>query len=371
MSQERKRILHIIQSLDNGGCENMLLRTLPLLKSVENEVLVLSKHGDLAESFAQAGIRVHVLSQKNLMDIVAYVRLAKKIKTIKPDLIITYLLHADIVGRIIIQIISKIPVIPFLRTNYNHPRYRLARWFEQLTKVFVKEYLANSEAVKKYYVDAYRIKPEKITVIPNGIDVEKFNKTNSEKEAIGKKLGIGAEKRVIVCVANFSKNKGHEYLLDAFEKVFEKHNDVLLLLVGDGVEKENLMMQTDALKSKQAIYFMGQRRDVNEILAISEIFVLPTLFEGLSNSIMEAMASGLVVITTDIPENRAIITHNVNGVLVDRESVFDLAKNILLLLKDDGVKKILGNESKKSITNRYSLGAVSKVFDKYLISTLK
>ena len=226
----KKRVVHLIQSLDSGGCENMLLRTLPHINSFEHIIITLKKRGELADQFEKKGISIISVNQKSLLDIVSYKRLLKTVKKIKPNLIITYLFHADMLGRLCLQFTGKFKVIPFLRTTYNHPRYWQVRLLEKLTKKLVPYYLANSEAVKKYYVRNIGVNPKRITIIPNGIDIDYYDNVPRDKK-FRKNLGIEPKETVLICVANFHINKGHKYLLEAFEDVYRSNKNIKLMLL--------------------------------------------------------------------------------------------------------------------------------------------
>ena len=424
---QKKKIIHIIQSLENGGCENMLLRTLPLLQDFEHKIITLKTFGELTPKFVSAGIAVETIHCRGFFDISGIRRLQKTVKEENPDIIITYLFHADMLGRLFLRSFLSFrarprrinsarnltPVIPFLRTTYNHPKYLTARILEWLTRPLVKQYLANSEAVKDFYVSHIGVRPEKITVIPNGIDVEYFDSIASDPK-LKKSLGIDQNDFVIICVANLHPNKGHRYLLEAFEHLFipilpadchpglppapfrgairagdpgsipsppsrldesakrvqggESKRGLKLLLVGDGEEKENLQNQIKNYQSKKNILFLGKRSDVPKLLKISNLFVLPTLFEGQSNAIMEAMATGLPIITTDIPENRILIENNISGILVPIQNSAALAQAIQQITENSAMRDQLFEEVKRTIKNSFSLEKIANLFRQFLHS---
>jgi glycosyltransferase involved in cell wall biosynthesis len=359
------KVLHIIQSLDSGGCENMLLRTLPLLNNFEHFIITLNGPGELADKFRSKNISVINIGQKNFLDIFAYARLLKTVKKNQPDLIITYLFHADATGRLFLQFFTKISTIPCLRTTYNHKKYRLARLFEKLTKFFVKRYLANSQSVKNFYVRNIGVNPDKITVIPNGISVNFYDKIVGD-ENLKEKLGIGKEDIAIICVASLHANKGHRYLLEAFEEIYEENKKIKLLIVGDGEEKNNLLKQSENYSSKNNILFLGKRNDVPQLLKISNIFVLPTLFEGMSNAIMEAMACCLPVITTGIPENEELIENNKSGILVPIKDTYDLKKQIFFLLRNKNLSDMLGKNARIKILQQFDIGKIVKNLSSFI-----
>jgi glycosyltransferase involved in cell wall biosynthesis len=154
--------------------------------------------------------------------------------------------------------------------------------------------------------------------------------------------------------------KGHKYLLKAFEEVYETNKGINLLIVGDGDQKDKLLNQINGYKSKSNIYFLSNRNDVKEILKISDIFVLATEGEGMSNAILEAMASGLPIITTDIPENKELIENKKTGFLIPVKNSEKLAEKIIYLLKKDAVKVNISNKSKNKIAKNFETKKVIK-----------
>ena len=379
MTMGKKKVFHIIQSLDNGGCENMLLRTLPLLSDFEHTILTLKKPGELAPKFALAEITVETVRCNHLLSIAGICRLRNFVRAKNPDIVITYLFHADFLGRLTLQNTTKALIIPFLRTTYNHPRYRVARFFEWLTKPLIKQYLANSKAVKDFYARHIGVTPEKITVISNGIDTDYFDSLVPDP-ALQASLGIRADDFVIICVANLHPNKGHKYLLEAFEQLHTPHpvipskaeesriqkRNIKLLIVGDGDERGNLRQQITNYQSKDNILFLGRRPDVPELLKISHLFALPTFFEGMSNALMEAMAAGLPVITTDIEENRELVKNHETGVLVPVKNSDAIADAIEKLLTNEALRSQIGQAAKKFMEEHFSLKKIANDWNKLL-----
>ncbi len=338
----------------------MLLRTLPILNDDEFEqiVITLFRPGQLATEFGRRGVR-HI-------NLGGLGRLIPLLREIKPALIISYLFHADMIGRLFVQSRVDAPVIPFLRTTYNFSRYLPARIMERLTKRFVKHYLANSRSVKEYYVRQIGVQEQRITVIPNGIDVSVFDAADSA--SIIKELQLPKDRFVITCVANLAKNKGHQYLLEAFERLSNTHKNCRLLLVGSGEEEQQLRLQTAAYSSKSKIFFLGRRRDVPMILAASDAFVLPTLFEGMSNAIQEAMAARLPVITTSIPENQAIIEDCKNGLLVPTKDSRSLYTALGRVIVDRDFGLSLGSAARTKIVNSFALPAIVNHWRQFFIA---
>ena len=240
-----------------------------------------------------------------------------------------------------------------------------AKIFEIVSKKIAKKYLANSQAIKDYYVNKFHVQSEKITVIPNGIDVSLYKDIKRNNE-LRRKLSINDNDFVIICVANFHIYKGHKYLLEAFEIAFKNKKNIHLLLVGEGKEKDNLVEQIKDYESKKHIHFLSRRNDVPELLKISNLFILATLFEGMSNAIMEAMASGIAVIATDIPENRQLIKDRETGILVPQKNGEKISEAIKILIENIDLKKKIEEKAREKILLDYDIQAIAEKFSQFL-----
>ena len=197
-----------------------------------------------------------------------------------------------------------------------------------------------------------------MTVIPNGIDTDYFDKIPKD-QTLRKKLGIHDDDIVLISVANLHVNKGHKFLLEAFESLYKNHGNIKLLLIGDGTEKENLLKQIKNYNSKNSILFLGTRNDVPKLLKISDIFVLPTIFEGMSNAIMEAMACELPIITTNIPENLSILNNN-SALLIPSKNTHALLQSINKLITNSKLRRSLGKNAKRKIISSFNLNKIAR-----------
>jgi glycosyltransferase involved in cell wall biosynthesis len=356
----KKKIVHLINSLDNGGCERMLLRTLPLIDEYEHHIFTLKKKGTLAFEFERRGIPVFQVDN--------FFLLRNTIASHFPDLIITYLFHADAAARIFIRPFSKITVIPFLRSTYNSFRYFPALAFDGLTSGLVSHYFANSAAIRDQYVDKLHVPAAKISLIPNGIDLDLYKKSSALRGKYRKDLKIGVNDTVFLDVANFHPNKGHKHLIHAFSKIQKESSSAKLILVGDGICKNEIEKLVDSHFLTRSVLFLGIRSDVPALLNCSDIFVSPTYFEGMSNAIQEAMAAGVAVITTSIPENKLLIKSEFNGLLVPLNKEFDISLTSAMrrLMLNPKMSKRLGVNARLSIRNNYSLRSVARLWSQEL-----
>ncbi len=361
---QKKKILHLITGLEIGGAEMMLLKTLPRMQDrFNNRVCCIIGHGSIGEKLETAGIPVYYLDLKNIFDLVIIFRFRKIIKDFQPDILVTYLIHADLFGRVFSRIFGVKKIVCSQRGSLL--QWEFLRIIDRLTKFFVTKYIVQTGIAKKELAKKLHLPLKKIEVIPNSINISEY-KFELDEIAKKKELKINPNNKNIVCVSNLRRGKGHEYLLEAFEEIFKINKNVNLLIIGDGEQKTILTRQVKKYKSINNIYFLGNRADVKEILKISNIFVLLTFAEGMSNAIMEAMAMGITVITTDIAVNRELIKNNKTGILVPIKNSTEIQEKVLFLLENEDLRKTLGENAKKEIIEKFALDNVIKKLSSFL-----
>lgn len=353
MSSKKQKVIHFISDLDIGGTEKSLLTLLPALQhAFDNTVCCALGHGSIGRSLEQKGISVRYLDLQNRFDIRGLVRLYQLLITMKPDIIVTYLIYADIVGRIAARLAKVTAVVSSQRSSLHKRGY--LRLPDRITSRYVDLYIAQTEHAKQKLIKELRISLHKITVIPNAIDGDRHTVTMN-RAGIRAQLGIPQHATMIACVSNLRPGKGHATLLEAFEHLYQRNPHLVLVLIGDGMLKNKLILQTKSYASHAAIRWLGLRDDIPEILAISDIFVLPTLAEGMSNALLEAMAAGLPCIASNIPANKAVIADEINGLLFVTNNSAHLSSKIQLLLKNQSFAKQLGMAARAYVTKHHSV----------------
>lgn len=356
---ERKKILHLITGLEVGGAEMMLLKTLPCMQSdFDNRVCCIHGHGPMGEKLESAGIPVYYLNLKNIFDLNIIFRFKKIIEVFHPDVLVTYLIHADLFGRVLGKIFGIRKIICSIRVKLVQWKYIPLLILDGLTSFLVNHYHFNSQAVADMYTKYFFLSKEKITVIPNGLEIEKYQ-IPIDRIAKCKELGLPDNIPLIGCIGRLEKQKGQKYLLEAFA-ILLKNTQAFLIFIGDGSDKKQLETLSKKLGIKSSVKFLGKRTDVPEILQILAIFVLPSLYEGMSNAMMEAMATGLPIIATDIPENRELLGKN--GVLIPPRNPSVLAEKISFILENNTFAEELKVSAKKEASIRLSLDIVIQKF---------
>ena len=362
---KKKKILHLITGLGVGGAEMMLLKTLPRLQSeFENCVCCIMGHGSIGIKLEEAGVPVIYLGLRSPFDLGVIFRFRKTVREFQPEILVTYLVHADLFGRIFGRLFGIKKIICSQRGKLL--QWEFLRILDRWTTFLVTKYIVQTEIAKQELSKTLHIPEKRFSVIPNAIDLIEFDFPIDAKQK-KKELDIPDNHIVITCVSNLRRGKGHEYLLQAFEQLFQTHQNLTLLIVGNGERMSELVNLVSNYASKENIKFLGNRTDVKEILRISDIFVLPTLGEGMSNAIMEAMATGLPIITTDIPENRELIENKQMGILTPTRNSSALSEAIKDLFDDKRKREVLGENSEKKISESFDtkivVSKLTKFFD--------
>jgi glycosyltransferase involved in cell wall biosynthesis len=356
----KKRLFHLTYVLDPGGTENVLLRLLPQLeKTYENIVICMKQKGTIGDELEKKGVKVIYLGHERVWHFFrTFWRFRKQTRKYKPNVLNTYLPIPDIFGRIAGKLL-KIPTIICHLRSTNKGRYNKVILVDYLTSFFVDKYTVNSGVIIGHYMGKFKFNQAKFQVIHNLIEKKQFNKETDRGEIL-KGLGIELSAKVTSCVANFHINKGHKYLVEAFEKIKDlaQEKNMHLLLIGDGSERENLEDQVKNYNTKERIHFLGLRNDVPDLLSVTEVFILPTFFEGLSNAIVEAMLSECAVITTDIPENEYLIKDGVGGFLVPVEDAEKLSIQWRKLIEEAPLRKKMGQVAHQTAEKMFDEKAI-------------
>lgn len=369
MKMPTKRILHILHTLSPGGCEYMLLLLLPVLKERgwAVSVVTLGPGGPLKAAFEANGITVTSDFFSAWWDIAGFFRLRRFIQIQNPGLIIGHLFYADLLIRLLPKSFFGVPAVPLIHSTYRAPQLWKLRWFERLTAWSLTHCFLVSPAVYDTAIK-YGLRQKVGSIIPNPVDTDLFVPVSANaKTVLRQKYGYPSDAQLITCVANFIDYKRHRDLLEAFFQISHTFPKLELILIGDGQEASTLRASVKDHQLETRVHFvgnyLGKRNSVAETLQLCDLFVLPSLFEGMCTAIMEAMATGIPVIASDIPENRVLIPDTSIGRLVSTQSPKALAQTIRELLVSPDECEAVGQNARTLVLKLYNPERIAQTWE--------
>jgi glycosyltransferase involved in cell wall biosynthesis len=349
-------ILHIISTLHVGGVENQLALILGKYDRRKLSPLVcsLSDKGEIGREIKESGIEVIPLKKLGHQFNWTIVRdIYKLIKTRDVKIVRTHQYHANLYGRLAAWL-AKVPcIVASVHNVYTQDKKLHRRIINRFLSGFTDRVVAVSETVKRDIVKYDGLRADKVTVIYNGIDAQRF--FNISGNSIRANLGIPLEAHVVGTVGRLTIQKGQRYLIDAVAMLKEKFPQIALLIVGDGPMRDDLQNCAKTLGIDKNAIFLGTRRDIPQLLSAMDIFVLPSLWEGLGTALIEAMASGKAVIATDIAPFREIINSEKVGILVPVKDRRAIASSIELLLNNKALAQTLAECAKERSFSNFSM----------------
>jgi glycosyltransferase involved in cell wall biosynthesis len=220
-----------------------------------------------------------------------------------------------------------------------------------------------SNGNRKRLARLFDLDEKRITVVQNCVETGLFENINSGALCgLRAELGLLANDLVITTVARLSIQKGHQYLIEAARRVCATFPELRFLLVGEGELREELTKRVEVAGLPENFVFAGYRRDVPEILALTDIFVLPTLFEGLPHSILEAMAAGKCVVASRVDGVDEVVVDKETGLLVEAGDVSQLADALDLLIRNRTAREDMGRKGKKRVIQLFGLNNMIERF---------
>jgi sugar transferase (PEP-CTERM/EpsH1 system associated) len=233
---------------------------------------------------------------------------------------------------------------------------RLSRWLAgRVTRL-----VAVSTSLGRDIVEHWGVPPERVTVIPNGVDLDAFAHPGPG-DAVHEALGLPPDARVVLSIGGLRPVKDYPALLRAFARVHRERPEARLILVGgEGPPgtRRDLEREAVSLGIGQAVTFAGVRRDIAELLHLCDVYVNSSIFEGMSNTILEAMAAARPVVATDVGGTPGLVRDGVSGYLVPSGDDRRLAEGILRLLDDPGLAKAMGAAGRLQAERRHTMAAM-------------
>ncbi|NQS99848.1 MAG: glycosyltransferase family 4 protein [Candidatus Omnitrophica bacterium] len=350
------KILLLSTHFNLGGIGIYMFSLAKGLVQKGHTVFIASCGGDLVAKLESIGARHFVIDIKTKSEISPKVFFARPVlsRIIKENDI--EIIHAHTrVTQVLAEAVAKSTGTPFVTTCHGFFKPRL---FRRIFPCWGQTCIAISEAVREHLVNDLRFKKEAIVVVHNGIELNRFSPdkfSQQQKDQSRSGYGLKLNAPLIGTVARFSSVKGQCFLISAMKEVVRQVPEAQLLLVGEGPEKEALVSQVGELKLEDNVFFGSATMDTTVPLSIMDIFVFPSLNEGLGLAIIEAQAMELAVIASDVGGIYTVVQDGVNGLLVHPGDPHELAEAIFKLLNNKKLAQELARQGREQALRRFDL----------------
>ncbi len=310
-------IAFCITGLQPGGAERALVQIVKRLNRARWAPVVysLTGAGPLVDELQKAGVPTVLLQARSPWDLRIIWRLARKLKSQRPVLLQSFLFHANLAGRFAARLAGIKHIVSGIRVSEKRKNgyLFLDRWTNRLVDLNI----CVSQSVADFSIQQGKLSESKVSVIPNGVDFEFFD---AAEELDLSPWGIPAEAKVILFVGRLDPQKAPGNLLTAFGEIAEQASDFHLLFIGDGPLRGELEENASRLSCSSRIHFAGWQSQVPQLMKAASCLVLPSLWEGMPNVVLEAMAAGLPVISTKVDGVSELIQDGKQGTLVACDS---------------------------------------------------
>jgi len=345
-------ILYLTNHLNIGGISSYVLTLASGLHKNGHKVYLSSSGGQLLPKIIGEGIifsRIPIKTKSEISPkvLISLGILLNYVREEEIDII-----HANTrVTQVLACLIRKFSGVPFVSTCHGFFKKRLSR---RIFPGWGEEVIAISAEVKEHLTADFGLKEENVRIINNGIDTVKFSPVSEDRAAgCKKKLGLG-DGLVVGIIARLSDVKGHVYLIEAMRIVLERYPDVRLLIAGEGRMKDKLVDLSRKMAIEEKVFFLPNIMDTKDVLPAIDIFVLPSLKEGLGLSLMEAMAMEKAVIGSNVGGIKSLIRDGVCGLMVEPGDHKQLAGAITELLGDFRKRESFGKNARIFIAENFS-----------------
>ncbi|MEZ4735136.1 MAG: glycosyltransferase [Caldilineaceae bacterium] len=348
-------VLHLITELSIGGAQMVLLRLLANLDREHFTVTVACLYngdGAVAQQIRDLGIPVVDLGMKRKWRLDAFFRLWRLLRRVRPQVLHTWMFHANLPGRLIGRLAGIPVIIGSEHTMGQESRRRLL--LNRLTAGLVDKVICVSPQVADFARRHIGLPESKLATIANGVEVERFALSLTQAEA-RQRFQLPVEGVVVGAVGRPRPVKGYRYLIDAFQLCRPTQFPLYLVFVGNGPERPALIEQVQRAGLTERVFFLDDQQEIPAVMAALDLLVLPSLWEGMPMVALEAMAAGLPVIATAVGGTPDVVIHNETGLLVPPADPSALAAAIQTLVQAAECRHTLGEAGRRRACTLFSI----------------
>ncbi|GAB3786467.1 glycosyltransferase [Dyella agri] len=355
-------ITHVVENLNRGGLERVVLDLVKLQQQQGHrcQVVCLFERGTLAHELDAAGIPVHACGKRRGFDVKALSCVRRLIRAHRTDV-----LHSHNAVAHYLAVLASLGLHVGKVINTRHGMGGMQRW--NRAEMLYRASLAHTDAVAMVCEAACNgaiehglVPQRKLRVVPNGVRVQEFTVASPAARArLREALRLSPQTRVIGTVGRLNWAKDQANLIHAFRHVHEQLPDSALVMIGDGSLRPELEACARDEGVAGAVHFLGDRSDVRDLLQGLDVFVLSSVSEGYSMALLEASATALPIVATDVGGNREIVLHGVTGSIVPARDAEALAQAVLALLRNPEHAARLGAAARAMMEASGSLEAMA------------
>jgi L-malate glycosyltransferase len=366
MPSERLNVLQFVTLFGIGGTERQVLNLVHGLDPARFgvEVACLKRFGALLPEMEAAGVSITEYKTTSLYNHIAVwnqIRFANHLRKRKIDIVHAYGFHSNVFAMPPARLAGAAAVLASIRDTGEHLT-PMQRRVEKLYCRMADCVVTNAEAVRKRLTnEGYDAK--KIVVIHNGIELARYARKPAEF-GLHRELGVPLHTPLVAVFARLNELKGIEYFLRAVAGLIERFKNVRFLIVGDGASRVELEKYAEQLGLGKHVVFLGFRLDVPTLLSEISLSVLPTLSEGLSNSLLEAMAASVPVVATRVGGNPEVVQGGITGLLVPPRDAEALARAIGQFLEEPSLGAKFGLAGRERVSKRFALEQMTRATER-------
>jgi len=380
VTEQAPLIVHIIYRLGIGGLENGLVNLINRMPAerYRHAIICLTDSTEFSKRIQRAGVSVHEIHKKPGHDPESFVKVYQLLKQLKPAIV-----HTRNLAAIEYQLCAFLAGVPYrlqgehgwdvFDPDGNNAKYR---WLRFVLGFLIHRFIPLSRQLEDYLQNRVGISVTKITRICNGVDTNIFYPRSGERQAF-KDCPLELDGRLVIgTVGRMHGVKDQLTLVKAFIMASQQSPAFLetarLVIVGDGPLHELALNLLATHGLTDNAWLPGERHDVAQLMRSFDIFVLPSKAEGISNTILEAMATGLPVIATRVGGNPELVIHDETGLLVEKEAVSSMAAALQLLVSDNNKRQQMASNALQRAQQEFSLDAMvaryQAVYDKQTVT---
>jgi glycosyltransferase involved in cell wall biosynthesis len=375
-SRGRRRVFHLVDSLNVGGTETQaveLALRMPL-STYEITLGCLRAQGPLLNQLRGSAVRVREFHPRGGLDSPAglyqLARLAAFLRWEKFDVVHTHDLWSNLMG-VPAARLAGVPAIISSRRDLAHfdwYRGSKRKWLRRIQNLS-SMVLVNATPIRDALIAEDGFAPEKVQVIHNGVDTDRFQRGKRDRERLFP--GAGDAKLVVLVGNMHSDVKGHPCLITAAPAVLQEFPNTRFILAGDGEARAVFEEQVAKSGWQHSFEFLGPRSDIPDVLASCDIAVLPSRSEGLPNAVLEYMAAGLPTIASSVGGNAELVEDGVTGLLVPPENSKALSGALLRLLRDPVLSRRVAANGQRRATEKFSFERLIREVDELYTELLE